>query len=65
MSDNIPKVCSLVKRLSHHLIKLDKNYRSYYLNSITVVFYFLYICTYVISSNEVLVQKIFRIFDGS
>ena len=34
INDNILKVCFLVKRLSHHLIKLDKNYRSYYLNTI-------------------------------
>ena len=42
ISANILKVYSLVKRLSLHLIKLDKNYRSYNWNNITVVLYFLY-----------------------
>ena len=38
----------------NHLIKLDKNYRNHYLNSITVVLYFLHLS--VNSSNELLFQ---------
>ena len=37
ISANILKVCSLMKRLSRHLIKSKKNYRNYYLKSLTAV----------------------------
>ena len=40
------KVHYLLNRLTHRLIKLDKNNRSYYLNAITVVLYFLYMLSY-------------------
>ena len=44
----------LVKRLTLRLIKLHKNYRSYYLNNLTVELYFF---IYVILSNELWVQN--------
>ena len=53
ISDNILKVCPLVKRMSYHLIKLDRNYRSCYLRGLTVELYF----SLYIFSNELLVQK--------
>ena len=49
----------LVKRLTLRLIKLDKNYRNYYLNSITIVLYFLlYMSSYQINFQFKNFQKL-------
>ena len=56
-SDDFLKVHYHVKRLTLRLIK-SYNYRSYYLNSITVVLHFLY----VFLSNEVSGQKFSKVF---
>ena len=58
---NILKVYSLGKRLIYSLIKSDKNYRSYYLRSLTVVLYILYVSAYQINFQFKYSHKFWRI----
>ena len=59
ITDNILKVYYLVKTWSHRLFKSNKNYRNFYLKSLTVELYF---SKYIIFSNELLVEIFSDIF---
>ena len=58
IGDNILKVHYLVKRLTLRLIKSDKHFHSYDLNSLTVVLYIFF--NNAILSNELSVQKLLK-----